>query len=50
VYRFIDAILDAAIESSPHTSPSKAFPKDYRTWSDKASVVTSELSSMTIDD
>lgn len=35
VYRYLDAIIDAAIKSSPHTTPVKTFPKDHATWSVK---------------
>jgi hypothetical protein len=32
-YQYIDAILDAAISCSPHTTPSKSFPDHHAKWS-----------------
>jgi hypothetical protein len=31
-YRYLDAILDAAISCSPHTTSSKTFPDHYAKW------------------
>ena len=31
-YRYLDAILDAAISCSPHTTPSKTFPDHPAKW------------------
>jgi hypothetical protein len=31
-YRFVDAILEAAVASSPHTTPQKQFPATNEVW------------------